>query len=81
MATTIDHSRLSSNSNIDLEKEETHQIEPHHVEAINTTPTHALEKSETARSNHPLEQVVSHRTYSGWQWVLVCLSLYIVSFD
>lgn len=53
-------------------------MEDPHMEAIHTTPTHVLQRSDTTKSTHPLEQVESHRTYSGFRWVLVCVAMYAV---
>jgi ribose 5-phosphate isomerase len=69
----------ASKASLDLEKQGSSEIEPQ-LEAIRTgAAPHALEKSQSTRSNHPLELVESHRTYSGFKWFLVCIAMYVVS--
>jgi hypothetical protein len=79
MATTEEAGRRSPESVVDIEKEE--RGEDPQIEAIHTTPTHVLQRSETTKSTHPLELIESHRTYSGFKWFLVCIAMYTVSFD
>jgi hypothetical protein len=78
MASVTQSGRVTPESNIDLEKEQTHTEDPE-IEAIHTHATHALGRSDTTKSTHPLELTESHRTYSGFKWFLVCIAMYIVS--
>jgi hypothetical protein len=68
----------ASKASLDLEKQDS--PESTHLEAIRTgAAPHALEKSISTRSNHPLELTESHRPYSGFKWFLVCIAMYVVS--
>jgi hypothetical protein len=66
-ANEVDVENSAATSEAHLEKIETQADHDHH------SIPHELLKT---KSTHPLELIETHRTYSGWRWILVCFALY-----